>query len=60
MAADAALGAQSLAAWAVATADVLGAQQVSVGDRTWDRESGEWSAVERPLGTGQVRVTFAG
>ncbi|MCR6687912.1 hypothetical protein [Cellulomonas sp.] len=60
VAADAALGAQSLAAWAVATADVLGAQQVSVGDRTWDRESGEWSAVERPLGTGQVRVTFAG
>ena len=52
------------AQWAVASADATDVVRVEVGDRTWSRESPEWTAVE-PDGAapapapGQVRLTVA-
>lgn len=44
---DAARSGWALAAWAVATAQELGTQRVDVADRTWTRESGEWTTNDR-------------
>ncbi len=49
----------AVAAWAVATAQVLGTTSVDVADRTWARDSAEWTSADAPLATGDVRLTFA-
>ncbi|QDW63931.1 hypothetical protein [Oerskovia sp. KBS0722] len=54
----------AVAQWAVASADATDVVQVDVGDRTWSRESPEWTAAEATDGSphpgpGQVRVTVA-
>jgi hypothetical protein len=53
----------AVAQWAVASADATDVVRVEVADRTWSRESAEWTVTEaddaaRP-GPGQVRVTVA-
>lgn len=54
----------AVAQWAVASADATDVVQVDVADRTWSRESPEWTVVEatedspHPAG-GQVRLTVA-
>ncbi|WP_227748380.1 hypothetical protein [Oerskovia douganii] len=54
----------AVAQWAVASADATDVLQVDVGDRTWSRESPEWSVTEATEDVphpraGQVRLTVA-
>jgi len=58
---EAELATWALAHWAVATAEVTGAQEVRAGDRSWSREDGAWQAVDddgrRP--DGQVTIVLS-
>ena len=59
---DAELATWAVAHWAVATASVTGAQEVTAGARTWTREDGTWTTVDddadrRP--DGQVRIVLS-
>ncbi|MGN8246829.1 hypothetical protein ACTHAM_000496 [Cellulomonas soli] len=46
--------------WAVALAGPLGADEVTVGDRTWVRDATTWVPTETPATSGTVRITLAG
>ncbi len=59
---DGDLATWAVAHWAVATASVTGAQEITAGARTWTREDGTWSTVDddadrRP--DGQVRIVLS-
>ncbi|WP_448631507.1 hypothetical protein [Cellulomonas soli] len=50
----------SVGQWAVALAGPLGADAVTVGDRTWVRDATTWVATDEPAAPGTVRITLAG
>jgi hypothetical protein len=52
---DAAQG-WAIGSWLVAKATQLGIDSVSVGDRTWTAESGDWSTATGTAGTGTVSL----
>ncbi|MEU2199615.1 hypothetical protein [Isoptericola sp. NPDC019482] len=59
---DGDLATWAVAHWAVATASVTGAQEVTAGTRTWTRDRGEWAVVDddadrRP--DGQVTIVLS-
>ncbi|MFF2623073.1 hypothetical protein [Oerskovia jenensis] len=61
---EAARAGWAVAQWAVASSDATDVVQVEVGDRTWSRDSPEWTTTEAtdgsaPPGPGQVRITVA-
>ncbi len=48
----------AVAAWAVATAQVLGTTGVEVAGQTWTRDTGAWTPSAALLPAGDVRLTF--